>query len=88
MVSGGVLVEGREIRLSALTFVADDSTWLQEAPLDVDVLPVCGLRTFEHAAVASFCGSRRLSIGRFSCHPPSQLPTGVSAPVGRGFSGG
>ena len=34
------MVEGREIRLGALTFVADDSAWLQEAPLDVDALPV------------------------------------------------
>ena len=40
MVSGGVLVEGREIRLGALTFIADDSAWLQEAPLDIDALPV------------------------------------------------
>ena len=42
MVSGGVLVEGREIRLGALTFITDDSAWLQEAPLDIDVLPVRG----------------------------------------------
>ena len=40
MVSGEVLVEGREIRLGVLTFIADDSAWLQEAPLDVDALPV------------------------------------------------
>ena len=40
MVSGGVLVEGREICLGALTFIADDSAWFQEAPLDIDVLPV------------------------------------------------
>ena len=40
MVSGGFLVEGREIRLGVHTFVADDSAWLQEAPLDVDALPV------------------------------------------------
>ena len=42
MVSGGVLVEGREIRLGTLTFIADDSAWLQEAPLDINVLPVRG----------------------------------------------
>ena len=36
MVSGRGLAEGREIRLDALVFVADDSSWLQEAPLDVD----------------------------------------------------
>ena len=39
MVSGGGLAEGREIRLGALVFIADDSAWLQEAPLDVDALP-------------------------------------------------
>src|SRR3954469_3918034 len=50
MVSGGVLVEGREIRLGALTFIADDSAWLQEAPLDVDALPVRGATHF-HACV-------------------------------------
>ena len=33
MVFGGVLVEGREIRLGVLTFIADDSAWLQETPL-------------------------------------------------------
>ena len=38
--SGGALVEGHEIRLGALTFIADDSAWLQEAPLDIDALPV------------------------------------------------
>ena len=46
MVSGGVLVEGREIRLGALMFVADDSAWIQEAPLDVDALPVHGATHF------------------------------------------
>ena len=46
MVSGGGLAEGREIRLGALVFVADDSTWLQEAPLDVEALPVCGAMHF------------------------------------------
>ena len=46
MVAAGVLVEGREIRLGALTFIADDSAWLQEAPLDVDALPVRGATHF------------------------------------------
>ena len=46
------MVEGREIRLGALTFVADDSAWLQEAPLDVDALPVCGATHFR----ACVCG--------------------------------
>ena len=52
MVSGGVLVEGREIRLGALTFIADDSASLQEAPLDIDVLPVRGATHFR----ACVCG--------------------------------
>ena len=38
MVSGGGLTEGREIRLGTLVFVADDSAWLQEAPLDIEEL--------------------------------------------------
>src|SRR4051812_38860919 len=46
MVSCGVLVEGREIRLGALTFIANDSAWLQEAPLDIDALPVRGATHF------------------------------------------
>ena len=46
MVSCGVFVEGREIRLGALTFIADDSAWLQEAPLDVDALPIRGATHF------------------------------------------
>ena len=46
MVSGGGLAEGREIRLGALVFVADDSAWLQEAPLDTEALPVRGATHF------------------------------------------
>ena len=46
MVSGGGLAEGRDIRLGALVFVADDSAWLQEAPLDVEALPVRGATHF------------------------------------------
>ena len=42
MVSGGVFIEGREICLGVLTFIADDSAWLQEAPLDIDALHVRG----------------------------------------------
>ena len=54
MVSGGVLVEGCEIRLGMLTFIADDSAWLQEAPLDVDALPVRGATHFR-ACVRGVC---------------------------------
>ena len=46
MVSGGGLALGREIHLGALVFIADDSTWLQEAPLDVEALPVRGATHF------------------------------------------
>ena len=46
MVSCGVLVEGREICLGALTFIANDSAWLQEAPLDIDALPIRGATHF------------------------------------------
>ena len=50
-----MLVEGREIRLGALTFVADDSAWLQEAPLDVNALPV---REAMHFYVSEPVGGR------------------------------
>ena len=46
MVSCGGLAEGREIRLGTLVLVADDSSWLQEAPLDVEALPVRGATHF------------------------------------------
>ena len=39
-------MEGHEIRLGALTFIADDSACLQEAPLDIDALPVRGATHF------------------------------------------
>lgn len=50
MVSGGGLVIGREFRLGALTFVADDSGWLQEAPLDVEALRIRGSSHFRTSA--------------------------------------
>ena len=50
MVSGSGLAEGREIRLGALVFIADDSAWIQEAPLDVEAPPVRGATHF-HACV-------------------------------------
>ena len=40
------MAEGREIRLGAIVFVADDSAWLQEAPLDVEALPIRGATHF------------------------------------------
>lgn len=39
-------MEDREIRLGALTFIIDDSAWLQEAPLDIDALPARGATHF------------------------------------------
>ena len=52
MVSGGALVEGHEIRLGALVFITDESAWLHEAPLNVEVLPVRGATHF----YGSVCG--------------------------------
>src|SRR4051812_24966429 len=46
MFSSGVMVESREIRLGALSFIIDNSAWLQEAPLDVDALPARGATHF------------------------------------------
>ena len=40
------MAEGLEICLGALVFVADDSAWLQEAPLDADALPARGAMHF------------------------------------------
>ena len=40
------MAEGREIHFGALVFIADDSAWLQEAPLDVEALPVRGATHF------------------------------------------
>ena len=46
MVSGGGMSLGHEVRLGALVFIADDSAWLHEAPLDVEALPVRGATHF------------------------------------------
>ena len=88
MVSGGGLAEGREIRFGALVFVADDSAWLQEAPLDVEALPVRGATHFR----TCICGVllRQPSTQYRSVFVSSSplFPAGANAPVGRGFSGG
>ena len=42
------MAEGREIHLGALVFVADDSAWLREAPLDVDALPALRVSPLNH----------------------------------------
>ena len=75
MVAAGVLVEGREICLGALTFVADDSAWLQEAPLDVDALPVHGATHF-HACV-------RGVLLRQPSTPYRSTPLSTTLPVSR-----
>ena len=73
MVSSGGLAEGREILLGALVFVADDSAWLQEAPLDVEALPVRGATHFR----ACVCGVllRQPSTQYRSAPVASSLPT-------------
>ena len=58
MSSGGGLFLGHEIRLDALTFVTDDSAWLQEAPPDVEALPIRGVTHF----YASSCGVLLLQL--------------------------
>ena len=72
MVSGGALVEGREIRLGALAFIAEDSAWLQEAPLDIDALPVRGATHFR-ACVRGIL-LRQPSPPYWSTPVPSSLP--------------
>ena len=72
MVSGGALVEGHEIRLGALTFIADNSAWLQEAPLDIDALPVRGATHFRACVRGVLL--RQLSTPYRSTPAPSSLP--------------
>ena len=87
MVFAGVLVGGQEIRLGALTFLADDSAWLQEAPLDVNALPVRGATHFRACVLDVLLRQPSTIIGRTLCCPPFLFPTGASAPVGQDFSG-
>ena len=79
------MTKGREIRLSALMFVTYDSAWLQEAPLDVEALPVRGATHFR-ACVLLRQPSTQYWSGFVSSSP--LFPAGASAPVGQGFSGG
>ena len=73
MVTGGGLAEGREIRLGALVFVADDSAWLQEAPLDVEALPVRGATHFRASVRGVLL--RQPSTQYWSAPVVSSLPT-------------
>ena len=88
MVSGGGLAEGREIRLGALMFIADDSLGSTRLHSTSRRSPSTGRRTSAHASAASFFDSRRLSISRLLRHPRFPLFAGVSDPVSHGFSGG
>ena len=88
MVSGGALVEGREIRLGALAFITDDSPWLQEAPLDIDALPVRGATHFRACVRGVLLRQPSTPYDRLLCYLPSLSPASASALVGRGFSDG
>ncbi|KAI4975032.1 hypothetical protein ZWY2020_048639 [Hordeum vulgare] len=61
---------GRQILFGALSFIADDSAWLWDAPLDVEALPSRGATHFR----ASSCGVLLLQ--------PS-APVSIFAPVAR-----
>ena len=88
MVSGGGLAKGREIRLGALVFIADDSAWLQEAPLDFEALPV--RRATHFRACVRGVLLRQPSTQYRSAPAVSSLPAVrlTNDLVGRGFSGG
>ena len=64
------------IRLGALTFIGDESAWLQEAPLDVDALPVREATHFRACA-------RGILLWQPSTHYRS-APVLSALPVARG----
>ena len=88
MVSGGGLAEGREIRLGALVFVADDSASLQETPLDIEALPVRGATHFRACVRGVLLRQPLTQYQSASTVFPSPLSAAASDPVDRGFSGG
>ena len=88
MVSGGGLAEGREIRLGALAFVAGDSAWLQEAPLDVEALPVRGATHFRACVRGVLLRQPSTQYRSAPVALSALFLAGASAPVGRGFRGG
>jgi hypothetical protein len=45
-----IMSVGGEIHFGALNFIADGSAWLQEAPLDVESLPIRGAAHFRAAS--------------------------------------
>ena len=81
-------MEGREIRLGALTFIADNSAWLQEAPLDIDALPVRGATHFRACVRGVLLRQPSTQYRSAPYRLPALSPTGASAPVGRDFRGG
>ena len=86
-------MEGREIRLGALTFIADNSAWLQEAPLDIDALPVRGATHFRvcpwRPPAAAVDPVSVGSCGVFTpCSPPAQAFRSVEVPAAGEARGG
>ena len=88
MVSGGGLAKGHEISLGALVFTADDSAWLQEAPLDAEALPVRGATHFRACVRGILLRQPSTQYRSAPVASPSLQPAGVNVPVDRGFSGG
>ena len=82
------MAEGGEIHLGALVFVSDDSAWLQEAPLDVDALPVRVAMHFRTCVRGVLL--RQPSTQYRSALVASHLPAaaGANVSIDRGFSGG
>ena len=70
------MVEGREIHLGAVVFIADDSVWLQEAPLGVEALPVQGATHFRACV-------RGVLLRQLSTQYQSTLATSSLPPVCR-----
>ena len=88
MVFGGGLAEGRKIRLGALVFVIDDSTWLQEAPLDIEALPVRGVTHFRACVRGVLLRQPSTQYQSAPMVFSLLLFAAASDPVDRGFSGG
>jgi hypothetical protein len=85
MVFGSEWVIDNEIRFGSLPFVADGSTWLQEAPLDAESLPIRGQHTSARAFSDSFSANRQSPSRRALVFPQDAT---TSAPAVHGSSGG
>ena len=77
------MAEGREIRLGALVFVTDDSAWLQEAPLDIDALPVRGAMHFRVCIRGVLLRQPSTQYQSTPTAFPSLRLAGASAPAGQ-----